>query len=94
MIQIMSDSPTEEVGLMCSCGCDLWIELASIAARSECALSKAGAASPDAPDNDGVVDRSGATAGAVETGFVLKVVAKCFDWFAGPEPARLTKARS
>ena len=79
---------------MCSCGCDLWIELASVAARSECAVSKAGPAPPDVPGHIGVADRSGAMAGTVETGFVLRVVAKCFDWFAGPEPARLTKARS
>ena len=79
---------------MCSCGCDLWIELASAAARSECARSKVGGAASEFQCGDGAGPTIRATTGAPQIGLFLKVVGKCFDWLAGPEAAKLAKARS
>ncbi len=80
---------------MCSCGCDLWIELASAAARSECARLKTdGAAALEGQSDDVVGPTVCATRGTPEIGLFLKVVGKCFDWLAGPEAAKLAKARS
>jgi len=79
---------------MCSCGCDLWIELASAAARSECARSKTGGEGPGPQVEDVVEPTARVTTGTAEIGLFLKVVGKCFDWLAGPEAAKPTKARS
>jgi hypothetical protein len=94
LIQIKSDGPTDEVRLMCSCGCDLWIELASVAARSAWAQSDAAGITRETRCGDVAGPTAHATIGAPEPGLFLKVMAKCFDWLAGPETTNITKARS